>query len=183
MIMSEYNMMGIPDITGTTWWSRTGQDHFTVREVIMDPSSGMMVNTTDGRMIDIERMDNYIQSDKPVGGIRNTPPINSIDVRGLDSETPVQVEESEMTRESDTRVQSLSTNHEIIQRAMSGVSKPAVRVSLEFEEYPERELSVLRDVMKVPENEILDYCYKTWFSSDLDESIKTQLRELLSIRK
>ena len=181
--MSEYNMMGMPDITGTTWWSRTGQDHFTVREVIMDPSSGMVVTTTDGRMINMDRMDNYIQSDKPVGDVRNAPPINVIDVRGLDIETPVQVEEwSESIAEPVVEIPMTSTNHEIIQRAMSEVSKPTVRVSLEFETYPERELSVLRDVMKVPEDEILDYCYKTWFSSDLDESIKTQLRELLSAR-
>lgn len=181
MIMSEYNMMGMPDITGTTWWSRTGQDHFTVREVIMDPSSGMMVTTTDGRMINMDRMDNYIQSDKPVDFTKHATP--RVDVRGLDSETPVQVEEwSESIAEPMVETPMTSTNHEIIQRAMSEVSKPVVRVSLEFEEYPERELSVLRDVMKVPEDEILDYCYKTWFSSGLDESIKSQLRELLSAR-
>lgn len=181
MIMSEYNMMGMPDITGTTWWSRTGQDHFTVREVIMDPSSGMMVITTDGRMINMDRMDNYIQSDKPVDFTKHATP--RVDVRGLDSETPVQVEEwSESIAEPMVETPMTSTNHEIIQRAMSEVSKPVVRVSLEFEEYPERELSVLRDVMKVPEDEILDYCYKTWFSSGLDESIKSQLRELLSAR-
>lgn len=174
-------MMGIPDITGTTWWSRTGQDHFTVREVIMDPSSGMVVTTTDGRMINMDRMDNYIQSDKPVGFTKRTTP--RVDVRGLDSETPVQVEEwSESIAEHVVEIPMISTNHEIIQRAMSEVSKPTVRVSLEFETYPERELSVLRDVMKVPEDEILDYCYKTWFSSGLDESIKSQLRELLSAR-
>lgn len=179
--MSEYDMMGMPDISGTTWWSRTGQDHFTVRDVIMDPSSGMMITTTDGRMINMDRMDNYIQSDKPVGFTKRTTP--RVDVRGLDSETPVQVEEwNEPIAEPMVETPMISTNHEIIQRAMSEVSKPTVRVSLEFEVYPERELSVLRDVMKVPEDEILDYCYKTWFSSDLDESIKSQLRELLSAR-
>lgn len=179
--MSEYDMMGMPDISGTTWWSRTGQDHFTVRDVIMDPSSGMMITTTDGRMINMDRMDNYIQSDKPVDFTKRTTP--RVDVRGLDSETPVQVEEwNEPIAEPMVETPMISTNHEIIQRAMSEVSKPTVRVSLEFEEYPERELSVLRDVMRVPEDEILDYCYKTWFSSGLDESIKSQLRELLSAR-
>lgn len=179
--MSEYDMMGMPDITGTTWWSRTGQDHFTVRDVIMDPSSGMMITTTDGRMINMDRMDNYIQSDKPVDFTKRATP--RVDVRGLDNETPVQIEEwNEPIAEPAVEAPMISTNHEIIQRAMSEVSKPVVRVSLEFETYPERELSVLRDVMRVPEDEILEYCYKAWFSSDLDESIKSQLRELLSAR-
>lgn len=171
-------MMGMPDISGTTWWSRTGQDHFTVRDVIMDPSSGMMITTTDGRMINMDRMDNYIQSDKPVDFTNRATP--RVDVRGLDNETPVQVEE---WNEPIAETSMTSTNHEIIQRAMLEVGKPVVRVSLEFETYPERELSVLRDVMRVPEDEILEYCYRAWFSSGLEESIKSQLRELLSARQ
>ena len=37
------------DITGTKWYHKTGKDSFVVREVIMDPSQGMIVLAEDGR--------------------------------------------------------------------------------------------------------------------------------------
>ena len=53
------------DITGTKWYHKTGKDSFVVREVIMDPSQGMIVLAEDGRTFSMDAMDNYIQTNEP----------------------------------------------------------------------------------------------------------------------
>ena len=44
------------DITGTKWYHKTGKDNFVVREVIMDPSQGMIVLAEDGRTFSMDAM-------------------------------------------------------------------------------------------------------------------------------
>ena len=50
-----------PQLEGTTWWRRDGKDHFTIRDVLMGPE-GFSIRTTDGRMLNGDVMDTYIQS-------------------------------------------------------------------------------------------------------------------------
>lgn len=69
-------------LEGTKWWSRDGSDHFVVREVLISPE-GFSIRTDDGRLLNGDVMETYIQSDTPVGDMNHRPEAR-IDPRQLE---------------------------------------------------------------------------------------------------
>ena len=82
-----------PQLEGTTWWRRDGKDHFTIRDVLMGPE-GFSIRTTDGRMLNGDVMDTYIQSEVPIN-IPKQAPKQKIDVSHLDELGSVKVGETQ----------------------------------------------------------------------------------------
>ena len=75
---------GEQQLEGTKWWSRDGNDHFIIREVLMSPE-GFSVRTTDGRLLSADILEKYIQSDKPITDMMHTNKNQQpIDISGLD---------------------------------------------------------------------------------------------------
>ena len=60
------------DIVGTTWWRRDGKDHFTVRDTMI-VDNDLIVLTSDGRQLNYETLNNYIQSNKPISVPKQQP--------------------------------------------------------------------------------------------------------------
>lgn len=84
--MNTDNMMleGEQQLEGTKWWSRDGNDHFVIREVLISPE-GFSVRTTDGRLLSADILEKYIQSDKPISDMINANKNQQpIDISGLD---------------------------------------------------------------------------------------------------
>ena len=95
MMNNNYMDLG-PDssqLEGTTWWRRDGKDHFTIRDVLMGPE-GFSIRTTDGRMLNGDVMDTYIQSEVPIN-IPKQAPKQNIDVSHLDELGSVKVSETQ----------------------------------------------------------------------------------------
>lgn len=80
-----------PQLEGTTWWKPDGTDHFTIRDILMAPE-GFTIRTTDGRMINGDVMETYIQSEVPIN-IPKQAPVHKVNIKELDEVS--QVEEVE----------------------------------------------------------------------------------------
>ena len=78
----DMNIDGGTGLEGTKWWSRDGSDHFVVREVLISPE-GFSIRTDDGRLLNGDVMETYIQSDTPVGDMNHRPEAR-IDPRQLE---------------------------------------------------------------------------------------------------
>ena len=178
------------DITGTKWYHKTGKDSFTVREVIMDPSQGMIVLAEDGRTFSMDAMDNYIQTNEPF----NVPQYSAspVDLRGLDKETPIYIEtpasatipQSEDPSTSAPLIPPSSENyneHEsyiIVDRALSNLPLPKISFSISLDDQLISVIKLLRDIMKIDMEDIVKY-YSLKLT-ECDNPLETEIRDTLS---
>jgi len=102
------NMMSfggdMPELEGTTWWKRDGSDHFTIRDILMSPE-GFSIRTTDGRLINGDVMETYVQSEVPIE-IPKKAPVEKINVAALDPDSPI-------SQERDGNFGSLKYRHDV----------------------------------------------------------------------
>lgn len=156
------------DITGTKWYHKTGKDSFVVREVIMDPSQGMIVLAEDGRTFSMDAMDNYIQTNEPFNAPQySTPPV---DLRGLDKETPIYIETPTSTTIPQSEDPSIQTplmspqqpehseTYRIIDRALSNIEPPSIQFTIS-QKVPTVVATLLMEVMNIEAEEIAEYYY------------------------
>lgn len=178
------------DITGTKWYHKTGKDSFVVREVIMDPSQGMIVLAEDGRTFSMDAMDNYIQTNEPF----NTPQYSAppVDLRGLDKETPIYIEtpaSATIPQSEDPSIQTplmppSSENyneHEsyiIVDRALSNLPLPKISFSISLDDQLINVIKLLRDIMKIDMEDIVKY-YSLKLT-ECDNPLETEIRDTLS---
>ena len=178
------------DITGTKWYHKTGKDNFVVREVIMDPSQGMIVLAEDGRTFSMDAMDNYIQTNEPF----NTPQYSAppVDLRGLDKETPIYIETPTSTTipqgedpSIQTPLMSPSNEHHseresyiIVDRALSNLPLPKISFSISLDDQLTNVIKLLRDIMKIDMEDIVKY-YSLKLT-EYDNPLETEIRDTLS---
>ena len=178
------------DITGTKWYHKTGKDNFVVREVIMDPSQGMIVLAEDGRTFSMDAMDNYIQTNEPFNAPQySTPPV---DLRGLDKETPIYIETPASTTipqgedpSIQTPLMSPSNEHHseresyiIVDRALSNLPLPKISFSISLDDQLISVIKLLRDIMKIDMEDIVKY-YSLKLT-ECDNPLETEIRDTLS---
>ena len=178
------------DITGTKWYHKTGKDNFVVREVIMDPSQGMIVLAEDGRTFSMDAMDNYIQTNEPFNAPQySTPPV---DLRGLDKETPIYIEtpaSATIPQGEDPSIQTPlmppSNEHHneresyiIVDRALSNLPLPKISFSISLDDQLISVIKLLRDIMKIDMEDIVKY-YSLKLT-EYDNPLETEIRDTLS---
>ena len=178
------------DITGTKWYHKTGKDSFVVREVIMDPSQGMIVLAEDGRTFSMDAMDNYIQTNEPF----NTPQYSAppVDLRGLDKETPIYIEtpaSATIPQSEDPSIQTplMSPSNEhyseresyiIVDRALSNLPLPKISFSISLDDQLISVIKLLRDIMKIDIEDIVKY-YSLKLT-ECDNPLEAEIRDTLS---
>ncbi len=178
------------DITGTKWYHKTGKDSFVVREVIMDPSQGMIVLAEDGRTFSMDAMDNYIQTNEPFNAPQySTPPV---DLRGLDKETPIYIETPASATipqgedpSASTPLMSPTNEHHseresyiIVDRALSNLPLPKISFSISLDDQLISVIKLLRDIMKIDMEDIVKY-YSLKLT-EYDNPLEAELRDTLS---
>ena len=178
------------DITGTKWYHKTGKDSFTVREVIMDPSQGMIVLAEDGRTFSMDAMDNYIQTNEPFNAPQySTPPV---DLRGLDKETPIYAINPTDTTSSislndsieEYPLQPTEEHHSeresyiIVDRALSNLPLPKISFSISLDDQLISVIKLLRDIMKIDIEDIVKY-YSLKLT-ECDNPLEAEIRDTLS---
>jgi hypothetical protein len=184
--MSNLNSMGSgvmmmgdgPNFTGT-WYNINTGDSFTVRDTFFEDNK-IKIQTTDGRIIGYEQLQNYVQSEVPI--TKNNIPIPTGDGTmsnkvNISSQNDSNLSDNNLLRGlenasqmSQNRLQ--NENWKIIDKAMSKIENgPRLEISVLWDNYPSKEISLLKDIMDIPEKDIVEYCYDKWLDGKTNDAI------------
>lgn len=72
-----------------------------------------------------------------------------------------------------------SPNQDIIERALKKASKPSVKNSYTWEDFPTKEVGMLIDIMDVPEEEIVEYLTSDRYINECIGDIRNELKEFI----
>lgn len=199
-----------PMMTGT-WYNPNNGDAFTVRDSFFEDNQ-YIVTTTDGRYLRYEQLQNYIQTDmnledlkkrkaeNQVKQTKNELPAEVANIIETESENSYNdyllPDENILTRglgtpslgniyESKFEVKSPSPttmNEVIIEKALKNAPKPEITVNISWDVYPEKQIEMLKDVMEIPEIEIVDWYLNNIDMLEVAESLKTAIREKILIK-
>lgn len=191
-------------IQGTTWYHRYNGDKIVVKDIIMDMDGTMqyVIETPKGgrSTVDSSFLNDYIQSDAPINTPAEAPrpqtkinfgeffdpsmivekepnkfilPTTRIDVGNL----------SELTPNTQTAVEVQTTticdNYDIIHRALKKCSVPKVENKYIWDDFPQREIDMLVDIMDVSEEEIEEYLTSEDFIDECIGDIREDLRDFI----
>lgn len=185
-------------IQGTTWYHRTNGDKIIVKEILMDMGGTMqyVVETPNGgrRTIDASVLNDYIQSSEPL----NIPPADArlsqpkIDLGEFgDKSMFVDKPSSKPFHLPTTRIDvgnlseltpkesSKTTNWDIIHRALKKCSVPRVDNKYVWEDFPQKEIDMLRDIMDISEDDIISYLTSELFIKQCIGDIHNDLRDFI----
>ena len=184
-----------------TWYNIQTGDSFTVRNSFFEDNE-FIIQTTDGRILKYNQIQNYIKSDKPIEmPIKQTNKQESLpaEVAGLleDSyQDMILPEDMAMISSAPTSLGNLSSNnsnnsftqnsetpvtyatesnYNIISKALSKRDLPDFQVEIDWKSCPLKEMNMLIDLMDVEESEIVE-----WYLSQVDvETTTYMIREVL----
>jgi hypothetical protein len=183
-----------PVMEGTWYNPRTG-DSFTVRNSFFEDNQ-YVVQTTDGRILNYNQIQNYIKSDRPI----ETPkPMESFEQ--LPAEVADLVENIDYTDDVMTQVNSLgnladtyapiptqttttnavdNSNYNIVSKALSKRSLPDINIDIVWKDFPLKEMEMLKELMDVSYDDIIN-----WYLDNVDlvyteKVIKETLKEYIT---
>lgn len=174
-------MMGDgPNFTGT-WYNINTGDSFTVRDTYFEDNK-IKIQTTDGRIIGYEQLQNYVQSEVPI--TKNNIPIPTGDGTMANPNKPNTSPLGTLNSSDNNLLKGLeqaprmsqnspkSENWKIIDKAMSKIENgPRLEISVVWDNYPSKEISLLKDIMDIPEKDIVEYCYDKWLDNKTNDAI------------
>lgn len=192
-----------PTMSGTWYNVKTG-DSFTVRDTFFEDNR-MVIQTMDGRMLDFERIQDYVQSNQPIE-MPKKQEVLPAEVESLLGDNPSSG--FEMTNDELMEIQALTnpsshqpklgniynenngldeglgvvastpilTNNSIIDKALSKRDLPNIQVGIDWDNFPSREINMLMELMDVDGMEIID-----WYISKLDiTSVRAMIADSLT---
>lgn len=198
-------------LDGTTWFNEKTGDSFTVRSNFFEDNN-MILMTTDGRKISYAQLSGYVQvhgqvpkkpKDTPKPNKKETLPpevaniLETEDNPGPDSfidpEDLAMINGANMSTNNPKALKQdglqlpqhykpKTTNHDIIERALSKAEMPKWNIAMKWTNFPKREIEMLTEVMDVPMEEVTNY-YLDKITSEFDEfmnGIGDQLKEYLT---
>lgn len=82
---------------------------------------------------------------------------------------------------SDTlkKLEPKSPNQDIIERALKKASKPSIKNSYNWDDFPRKEVDMLIDIMDVPEEEIVEYLTSDRYINECIGDIRNELKEFI----
>lgn len=178
--MEALNNFGM-DLENTTWWSRDGKDHFTIRDVYFNGQE-IQIRTMDGRMLNGDIMQEYIQSDTPVAQPTTQPQTHinkNLLLQGLDEDnSDIFIEDTPKIGQNLNKpipeAVSESENNIIIRRMLDKLGWPEYKIKFEFdinEDYVKK-LVDMAEIMEVNLNEVCDYVMSKMETEDMIQKIK-----------
>lgn len=175
-------------IMSGTWYNPNNGDSFTVQDSFFEDNQ-YVVQTTDGRFLKYDQIQNYIKSDKPLDmnnlrldksqarepAVNDLPPevMGLLEVDDLMPSNPLgnlyeQVQEPVTT--AIPRTQANTSNYTIISKALSKRSLPDIQIGVDWNKCPLKEMKMLIDLMDVTEDEIIE-----WYINNIDVNTTTQM--------
>ena len=196
-----------PMITG--WWvnPKTG-DKFNAVDTFFEDNN-LLVKSSDGRILNYNQLQNYIQTDKPddivqqvkssqnKSVVRDEIPTNILseleqpgeenkenliipddDIWGNPKQSiDISIPASKLL--SGARLETGIKDFDIIDRALTDKPKPFIEGQVNWKGYPETEIRMICDIMKVSPESIIDYYINQISIDDIANSIKESLREFI----
>lgn len=183
-----------------TWYNAHTGDSFTVRNSFFEDNQ-FIVQTTDGRVLNYEQIQNYVKSDKPiemkklnlknealpaeVASIIEDSYMTDIDMMGnynddmtmslgnLNTNTPRPAPDLAVSNVVSNDTTNLSYN--IISKALSKRELPDFQIGIDWLNCPTKEMNMLVELMDVKEDEIID-----WYLDQVDiEATTMMIKEVL----
>lgn len=178
-----------------TWYNPKTGDSFTVRNTFFEDNQ-YIVQTTDGRVLGYNQIQDYIKSDKPI----------QMEPKQQNTSLPQEVADlisddySDMIMEDDLNMiqgrtslgnlanpvstitpqplpvtPSVSNNYDIIGKALTKRQLPDFQIGIDWKNCPISEMNMLMDLMDIGEGEIID-----WYLSQVDvENTTIMIREVI----
>ena len=182
-----------------TWYNPQTGDSFTVRNSFFEDNQ-YIVQTSDGRILRYDQIQNYVKSDKPIEMPKpqptttDLPPevadligdyeadsIESMRINSLGSlNTPYEPEASTFIPETQMVNKSVSTNYDIISKALTKRSLPDFQVLIDWDAFPSKEMNMLMELMDVEESEIVDWYLNQVDITNTTYMIKEVLKDFIS---
>jgi hypothetical protein len=190
-----------------TWYNPTTGDAFTVRDSFFEDNQ-YVITTTDGRYLRYDQIQNYVQSDMRLDELKQLKkenvkedilpaevsnlidnatdmllPEDAVMVSG--GYTPVAANQSGLGNIYQTPIQNtvLSTNNNmntaIIEKALKNTAKPDFTIDVKWDKYPSKEIEMLKDIMEIPEDEIVDWYLDNIQLEDFIIAFKEAIKERL----
>ena len=193
-----------PMIQGTWVNPKTG-DSFTVRDSFFEDNN-YVITTTDGRYIQYDQFQNYIQADeKSVNEIKNSikekaavkeeaiPAEISSLIDNDNADTMITPEDYELIYgkkslgnlntptqsqfpKKETSVENM--NAAIIKKALNNTEQPKFKVDVDWNNFPSKQIEMLYDIMGISEDEIIEWYLDNIQLIDIIETIKTSIKEI-----
>ena len=186
-----------------TWYNPHTGDAFTVRDSFFEDNQ-YVVTTTDGRYLRYDQIQNYVQSDMKLEDLKKLKTNTPVQPK---EELPAAVADliSEDTTYSDLMIpeddiisrpmsvqpklgnlyaepvsmpmNETSMNDAIIEKALKSASRPNFSVNVVWDDFPEKQIDMLKDVMDIPEESIIEWYLDNISMIDVVERLKTAIKE------
>lgn len=199
--MNDFNFPidGGPMIDGT-WYNQKTGDSFTVRDSFFQDNQ-LMIQTTDGRMMDYNMIQDYVKSDKPLPKPQKTtkdnlPPeitneledINILDddaelINGIKNNTTrISMNNDIETRNGDEIEEGPQTveDRKFVERLLKRGTNPGMDFVIKWEKFPKKQMEILCDYMGIDDKLITDYYINNININDIVSQIRKQLVEFIS---
>ena len=197
-----------------TWYNPNTGDAFTVRDSFFEDNQ-YVVTTTDGRYLNYNQLQSYIQTDMKLEDLKRMKTENQNTVKEqLPAEVANLIEGSNdpysgmMTPEDmmignttvnlgnlyrddlpvqhtpvgDVYVAPYNTgggqtmNEAIIEKALKNAEKPEFNVDVIWDNFPLKQIEMLKDIMEIPEDEIIDWYLDNIEMTEVVDALKTAIR-------
>lgn len=181
-----------------TWYNPKTKDIFTVRDSFFEDNN-YVVMTTDGRCLNYNQIQNYIQTDTPLDQLKemlksektenekheeipaeiknmladaNEDPYSGYmipddDIYGkpLGNINQRHLAPASQHTYSIKEDKPISINRTIIEKGLKNANGPKITITVDWNDYPESEISMLTNMMDIPHEEIAE-----WFCDSMDVS-------------
>lgn len=213
-MMNGINFGGEGPVMQGTWYNPYTGDAFTVRDSFFEDNQ-YIVMTTDGRKMDYNRLQNYVQSDMKLEDLKKMRVEKQekeeipAEIKGLlatndDLENEYLVPEDNIytskplgnineprhttpagahTHAGYTTSEPVNMNTAIIEKALKNTGKPSFNVNVNWVDYPERQIDMLKDVMDIPEEEILDWYLDNIEMFEIVDAVKEGIRQRILFKE
>lgn len=187
-----------------TWYNPYNGDAFTVRDSFFEDNQYTVV-ATDGRVFRYDQLQNFVQSDMKLEDLKKMKledskkedklpdsVLNLIDSENSYSDLMIPDDNiisqpkignlySEQNSKHQNTISSISENpsmnYGIIEKALSKTEKPAISISLKWDKYPEKEIEMLKDIMEISEDEIIEWYMNNIAMMDVIDNFKAAIKK------
>lgn len=196
-MMNGINFGGEGPVMQGTWYNPQTGDAFTVRDSFFEDNQ-YIVMTTDGRKMDYNRIQNYIQSDMKLDDLKKMRvekteneelPDEIKNLIANDVEDYIIPEDKIYTSKplgnihTPTSAPTLPMNTVIIDKALKNVDRPTFKVEVKWDKFPSKQIEMLKDVMDIPEEEILNWYLDNIDMVEIAQAVKDGIRQRLTPKK
>lgn len=189
-----------PMMTGT-WYNPNTGDAFTVRDSFFEDNQ-YVVTTTDNRYFKYDQLQNYIQSDMKLEELKKMKIENKPEeklpaevsnlINGDDNYSDMILPEDQQIVGKPNNFGNINTNNmqakdespintnmnsAIIEKALKNTVKPNFSINVEWPNYPSKEIEMLKDIMEIPSDEIVEWYLNNIQFNDFIMAFKNAIDE------